>query len=74
MGVVGNILAVVLGATLVAVPWLPADYFKFRGQTGAWTKACGMADNDVSALTRWITFVVTGLVFVTAAIGDLASH
>jgi hypothetical protein len=33
-----------------------------------------MADNYVSALTRWITCVVTGLVFVAAGVIDLATR
>jgi hypothetical protein len=53
---------------------LVADRFKLPGQTATWARAAGMADDYVSALTRWVTCVVVGLAFLAGGIIDLAGR
>jgi hypothetical protein len=64
---------IVLGLLLIGVSRMIADGFKITGGTSTVTKLSGLGDNYSSRLYRWVTAVITGLVFVVIGIAGLLS-
>jgi hypothetical protein len=62
---------IILGLLLIAGSRVFADGFRVRGDTSAVTKFSGLGDDYSSRIYRWITAVVTGLVFLLVGIADL---
>ena len=73
MSIAEDVLLIAVGLVVFAVSRLVADNFKFPGQPTTWAKAAGMGDDYVSSLTRWVTCVLVGIVFIAAGIIDLAA-